>query len=752
MVAEGLSAMMVGHLEVPALDTTPGQPSTLSRHVVTDLLENELGFKGLVFTDALNMKGVANADKPGEIELRALLAGNDVLLFPQDPVKAIERIRLAVDSGLVPRELIDHKCLKVLRAKEWAGLKRVAPVSTKALADVLNTAEARLLRRDLYAGAITVLRNEGGLFPLQHLDSMRIASLVIGDTLHNSFQRYMQRYAVVDEFRIDKVARRDSVNVLMERLKGYDLTIVSVHSTTFKVEKEFGVPQVALDLVRRLVDQQPTALVLFANPYRLSTAYGADRLKGLVVAYEENEDTEDLAAQAIFGGIGANGRLPVSANGHFEAGMGLRTAAADRFGYTLPEATGVLTADLKGIDAIAREGITMKAYPGCQVLVAHKGQVIWNKAYGNPTYDAKRRVRTDDLYDLASISKVAGTTLALMKLVDLGLVDPDTTLGAYLPELRNSHPAHARLYLRDILTHQAGLKPYVPFYTRLMKDGAFKPGVASDTTDATHDLRVADGLYINAAYRDSLYQWVLDTPVGPPGNYVYSDMGMYLLMEVVERVSGMAQDRFLDRHYYRPLGLSTMGYRPWLRFPRERVMPTEDDKDFRGRQVWGDVHDPGAALYGGVAGHAGLFSDANDVAVLLQLLLDGGVHGGRRYLSAEVVKRFTQCRFCGPDGGGNRRGLGWDRPTPKGQQGPTCDCVSYSSFGHTGFTGTMAWADPEHDLIYVFLSNRVYPSAANKKLQDMNIRPRIQQVVHDAIDRGQASPMRAVSEQGRAVR
>lgn len=743
MVAEGLSAMMVGHLEVPALDTTPGTPSTLSRNVVSDLLETELGFKGLVFTDALNMKGVANADKPGEIELRALLAGNDVLLFPQDPVKAIERIRQAVDSGLVPREMIDHKCLKVLRAKEWAGLTRIAPLAIQGLQDQLNTASARLLRRDLYANAITVLRNEKGLFPLQGLDTLKIASLVIGDQLHNTFQRNLERYAPITEFRCDKIIRRDSANVLLERLKGFDLTIVSIHGTSFKVDKEFGVPQVALDLIRRINDQQRTALVLFANPYRLTTAYGAQRLAGLVVTYEENEDTQDLAAQVLFGGIGAKGRLPVTASSYFAAGDGLKSTTADRFGYTLPEAEGVLTADLSGIDAIAQEGLRQKAYPGCQVLVAHHGQVIWNKAYGSPSYESKRRSSTDDIYDLASITKVAGTTLALMKLVDEGMVNVDTTLGTYLPELVKAHPAHANIRLRDILTHQAGLKPFVPFYLNLMKDGKFKPGVRSDTADAKHDLRVAEGLYISSSYRDSLVEWVLDAPLGTPGTYVYSDMGMYLLMKVVERRSGMSLDGFLDQQFYRPLGLSTMGYRPWARFPKDRVAPTENDVDFRGRQVWGDVHDPGAALMGGVAGHAGLFSDANDVAVLMQLLLNGGTYGGQRYLSDAVVKQFTKCQFCKPEGGGNRRGLGWDKPTPKGQQGPTCDCVSYSSFGHTGFTGTMTWADPEDDIVYVFLSNRVYPSAANKKIQDLSIRPRIQQVVHDAIDRHGAAPAKA---------
>lgn len=732
LVEEGLAAVMVAHLEVPALDSTKGRPSTLSRPIVSDLLEREIGFRGLVFTDALNMKGVANADKPGAIEVRALLAGNDVLLFPQDPVRAIERIRQAVDSNLIDRAMIDHKCLKVLRAKEWAGLAHAAPVGTEGLYDELNTMQGRLLRRQLYAGAITVLNDHKEILPIRELAGTRIASLVIGDTLNNGFQCGLRRYADVKTFRCDKALRRDSLAALLRKLEDFDRVIVSVHNTTWRVNKDFGIPETAMDIVREVASRKPTIFALFANPYRLTRAYGAQYLASVIAAYEETEETQNLVAQVIFGGIGANGRLPVTASSFFAAGDGRDLRPIGRFGYTLPEAIGIRSNDLRRIDDIVTSGIKAQAYPGCEVLVAVDGQVVFNKAYGHSTYDKLRRVRTDDLYDLASITKVASTTLALMKLVDGGQVDLARPLGHYLPEIEDEHTAYARMDLRDILTHQAGLKPFVPFHTRLMKDGRFKPGVVSDTASATHGIRVAQGLYLKNEYRDSLLTWVLGTPLDAKGQYVYSDMGYYLLQEVIERITGKPLDVFVRETYYAPMGASTLGYKPLERFPKERIAPTEFDAVFRQRQVWGDVHDPGAAMKGGVAGHAGLFGDANDLAMLMQMLVNGGTYGGRRYLSESTVKEFTKCQFCAPNSAGNRRGLGWDKPV-RGKGGPTCECVSYASFGHTGFTGTMAWADPDQEVVYVFLSNRVHPNANSNKLLELGIRTQVQQVVHDAV-------------------
>jgi len=733
MIDAGVSGVMVAHLEVPALDTTPGLPSTMSRPIVTDLLQQQMGFHGLVVTDALNMKGIANADTPGEIELRALKAGNDVLLFPQDPVKAIARIKQAVDSGEVTEGLIDSTCLKILRAKEWAGLDHYAPVKKANLYNDLNSPAAKALVRRLYGEALTLTQNDGTV-PIKGLDTLRIASLVIGDKVHNGFQQALGRYAKITEISCDKILNPEQSQAMLDSLKQFDLVIASVHNTSFRVQKEFGVPQLTLDFLRRLGNQQRMAFVLFANPYRLGMAFGAQRWNALVVAYEETQETQDLAAQLLFGAIPAKGKLPVTASSYFVFGQGVMLPASDRLRYGSPEEDSLKTSDLLKIDTIVQAGIKARAYPGCEVLVAQGGQVIWNKAYGSPTYDTLRPVQMDDIYDLASLSKVAGTTLALMKLVDEQKVDVDRTLGDYLPELKGKYPYHASLQLSEILAHQAGLRPFSPFAARLMKNGKFIPGVATDTADASHQMRVAQGIYINQSYRDSLIQWVLQTPTTERGKYVYSDMGMYLLMRLVERVSGMPFDQFLEKNYYAPLGLATLGYRPYLRFPLDRLMPTEDDTVFRHEQIQGDVHDPGAALMGGIAGHAGLFSDANDLAIIFQMLLNGGTYGGHRYLQASTINKFTACRYCtGNRKTENRRGLGWDRPQAPGTPGPASSMVSTLSFGHTGFTGTMVWADPADSSIYIFLSNRVYPDAGTNMLAHLNTRTDIQGVVHDAI-------------------
>ncbi|MCB9169246.1 MAG: serine hydrolase [Flavobacteriales bacterium] len=735
LMHEGLSAIMVAHLEVPALDSTPGLPSTLSRPIVHGLLEDELGFKGLVFTDALNMKGVADAASPGEIELRALEAGNDMLLFPQDPEKAIDRIVQAVDNGELSTDVIDAKCLKVLRAKQWAGLAHRKPVEIEGLTADLNAPSARVLRRRLYQGAITVLRDRNDLLPLRHARGMRIASLVIGDTLHNPFQTALEQQGIVEKFACDKDINGDRLTTLIEQLKDYDVVIASVHRTSFRAQKDFGVPDSVFDLVKAISREHRTILVLFGNPYRLARTTGMDQLDGLVISYEDDPDMQDLTAQALFGAERTDGRLPVSANTAFQLGQGMTWEASGGIPHGLPEEQGVRTMDLAAMDTIVQEGISRKAYPGCQVLVAVNGEVVWDKCYGKPTYDAKEPVRAEDVYDIASITKVAATTLCLMKLVDEGRIDLDKDLGTYLPELRGTHNDYAALGLRDVLTHQAGLKDWIPFYKKLVRNGAPIPGVVADKPDARHDLRVAERVYIDSAYRDSIRQWILATPISAKKEYKYSDLSMYLMQWVVERLTGMPLDAYVERTFYTPLGLSHIGYLPRKCFPRSRIIPTEYDAEFRQQQVWGDVHDPGAAILGGVAGHAGLFSNTNDLAVLMQLLLNKGTYGGERYLSEAVVNEFTRCQFCAPKATEeeNRRGLGFDKPVREGKGGPTCGCVSLASYGHTGFTGTMVWADPDQNVVYVFLSNRVYPTALNKALVQLDIRTRIQEVVHDAV-------------------
>ena len=734
IVGEGLAGVMVAHLEVPALDNTKGLPSTLSKPIVEGWLREKLGFQGLVFTDALNMKGVADAERPGEIELRALEAGNDVMLFPQDPVKAIERIKQAVSEGRIDAARIDQSCLKVLRAKEWAGLHQRKTVAMENIHADLNTPGAEALRRRLYAGAITVPADHFGLLPFRGADTLKIASVVIGDPVGNGFQKALNEHALVSTFSCPKVLTMDSLQQLLAALEPFDRVVVSVHGTTWRVARQFGIPESAQDIVRAIAARKPTVNVYFANPYRLAKAHGAQLKATTVVAYEENATTQDIVAQAIFGALPVNGRLPVSPSAFFKAGDGRTWPGTQRLGHALPEEIGISSAALRPIDSIVQAGIVEEAFPGAQVLVAVEGRVILDRTYGHHMYDKRRAVTSADVYDLASITKVAATTLALMKLVDEGRVDIDQRLGHYLPELEKDHGAHARMQLRNILTHQAGLRAFEPFYLRLLdKDGNFKPGVIGERAEGPYTVRLAEGRYLHKAYTDSLLPWVLGTRLARTNDYLYSDMGYYLLQAVIERITGTTLDRFVQEHFYAPMGARSLGYRPMDRLPLEHIVPTEKDAVFRKQLVHGDVHDPGAAMLDGVAGHAGLFSNAYDLAKVMQMLVNGGEYGGHRYLSEGVIKEFTRCQFCAPDGSGNRRALGFDRPSTEPGKGPTCDCVSFASFGHTGFTGTMVWADPEQKLVYVFLSNRVYPSAEVNKLARMNIRTRIQEVMYRAL-------------------
>ena len=440
--------------------------------------------------------------------------------------------------------MIDHKCLKVLRAKEWAGLTHVSRVDPTGVVADLNTPKAQVLRRKLYGGAITVLRDQKQLLPLRDLDQLNIASVVIGEKVGNDFQQALGRYAPMQRYSIGKEPTTAQMEQLMNELERADLVIASVHNTSYRASKEFGIPDRTYDLMRRLAEKKRVVYVHFASPYRLTTAYGVQRCAAVVVGYEDDADANDMAAQAIFGAVGANGKLPVTASSFFEMGDGGTYPGDSRFSYGLPEDKGVRTADLKGIDAIVREGIAAKAFPGCQVLVAVDGAVIWNKAYGHSTYERSHTVSTEDVYDLASITKVAATTLSLMKLVDEGKVSLDNDVGTFLEELNGTYESYARMKLRDILTHQAGLRNFVPFYTKLLKDGKLKPGVSADTASEAYPVRVAEGMYIPAAYRDSLMYWVVNTPLGKQGDYVYSDMGYYLFQEIIERITGQAPGPF----------------------------------------------------------------------------------------------------------------------------------------------------------------------------------------------------------------
>lgn len=722
--------VMVAHLYLPAVDPTPNQAATLSKPVVSGLLKEKMRFKGLVFTDALNMKGVSRYYKPGEVDLRALLAGNDVLLFPEDVPAAVSRIKDAVKAGAISQAEIDQRVRKILHAKYWAGLNNYKPVKLANLQQDLDRPSSEVLQEQLYEHAVTVVENEKNLLPLRNLDTLSIASVAVGASEGNVFQQTLSNYAPVQHFTIpDRFAPDTAFTNLIPKLANHDLVIVSIHNMNLTPAKNFGIGTGTLAFIKYLQERTKKKVVVsvMGNAYSLRHFESS---KWLLCGYEDNAVSQSLVAQVLFGARPAKGKLPVSASTKYVAGSGLPTATLGRLKYGVPESVGMDSEVLQQIDNIATEAVAYAATPGCQVLVVKDNTVVFNKSYGYYTYDQVRPVTNNTVYDIASITKVAATLQAVMFLKDQGKIDLDKKISVYLPELIGTNKEH--LVIRDILAHQSGLRPGLATWQKTIDKRKLKETFYASTQTEVYPNEVTPGVYSIKSMDDSLWTWTVQTPLRPKqGNgtydYAYSDLGFYILKRLAETQLNQPLNEFMDQNFYAPLGLSNLTYTPLIKHPREIIAPTEDDNYFRKNLIWGTVHDQGAAMMGGVGGHAGLFSNANDLAVLMQMNMNNGNYGGHRYYTTDVVQEFAERQFKS-----SRRGLGWDKPAPDGN-GPTSAMASASTFGHTGFTGTGAWVDPENKLIYIFLSNRVYPDASNTKLIKYNIRTRIHDVVYKAM-------------------
>ncbi len=727
LIYDGLGSMMVAHLYIPSLDTTANQASTLSKKVVTELLKDTLGFKGLIFTDALNMKGVSKFYKPGEVDVKALIAGNDVLLFAEDVPTAITEIKAAIYRGDISQEEIDKRCMKIVLAKQWTGLNHYKDIKLKNLYSELNTPQAELINRKLTEASLTLLRNKDNIIPIQNLDTLRIASLSLGYKELSIFQKTLSNYAPIKHFGIDKDAKSIVFDSTLTALKKYNLVIVHVNNTNNKPDKDFGLTPQAMAMIKALMKQSKVIVNVAANPYILAKMDSLQFADAVIMSYENNDYSESYAAQLIFGGIAATGKLPITPSPYFTAGTGIETKTV-RFKYTIPEEVGADSKKLSMIDSIALKGIKDKVYPGCQILVAKCGKVIYQKSFGRHTYKDTTKVKNTDLYDLASITKIAATTASVMKLMDEKKINLDDRLGKYLPELEGSNKKD--IILREMLTHQAGLRDWIPFWMKTMEKGEYKPGIYNKVRNDDYPKRVAEHLYIHRSYEDTIYKQIIESPMKDRGKYLYSDLGYYFLKKIIEKQTFVPEERYVIKYFYAPLGLSTMGYKPRDRFDLDRIIPTEMDTKFRKQLVHGDVHDQGAAMLGGVGGHAGLFSNANDLAIMMQMFMNKGEYGGKRYIDSATITECTKCQYCVD----NRRAIGFDKPeTNPDKVSPVCNCVSYMSFGHSGFTGTLAWADPANDLIYIFLSNRVYPDADENKLSKSGIRSKIQEIIYEVV-------------------
>jgi beta-glucosidase-like glycosyl hydrolase/CubicO group peptidase (beta-lactamase class C family) len=721
MFHEGLSSVMVAHLNVPSLESRPNFPSSISYTVVTDILQKELGFKGLIFTDALNMKSVSDFKLPSEINFEAFMAGNDVLLFPANVPAAIEKFQIAYSLNLITDERLAFSVKKILKFKYKAGLNNYKPIAIDNLYTDLNAFENDALHYELYENAITVLKNTGTVLPIKNLDKQKIAYVKMGDDNNDAFISTLKKYAEVT------VLADASLDSLQAKLQPFTTVIIGYHKSDVAFRNDDFTSNEVLK-INYLAKNNTVILNVFAKPYALLPITNFDDIEGLVVSYQNSVIAQVVSAELLFGAIEAKGKLPVSINTNFNVNDGLPTEKLNRLGFTTPENVGMNSMILSKIDAIANRAIDAKMTPGIQVLVARKGKVIYQKSFGHHTYDKATEVQDSDIYDVASLTKILATLPNVMQQYDQQKINLETTLGTMSPVFKDSNKEN--INFKDLLSHYAGLAAGIPFYKATMNKSRLPSEIYfRKVAELGFSKKLGDSLFIRNDFSDTIMKMIVESKIIVKKEYKYSDLTFMILKDYLEKTTGKTLDILIQENFYRSLGMNNSSFNPLTKFDKNRIPPTETDTYFRRQLLQGYVNDLSAALEGGVSGHAGVFSNAMDVAKMMELYLQKGSYGNQQYFSEKTFDDFNTCYFCAV---GNRRGVGFDKPQ-LGASGPTCGCASMTSFGHTGYTGTMAWADPETQIVYVFLSNRTFPVAAENRLSKANIREDIQRIIYEAI-------------------
>jgi beta-N-acetylhexosaminidase len=729
----GLQSVMVAHVHVPALDSTPNMPTSLSPAVVDTLLRRSMGYDGLVFTDALEMKGVTKYYKPGEIELRALMAGNDVLLLPEDIDIAFKTLKNALESGLIKVDRLEESVRRILRAKYRLGIGEQASYpKLENLYQDLNHPDFYAVKENIMAEALTLVKDQFTALPLLPSKLPGISFVHIGCEAPAAFMETAEWYGQTRHHVLPPVLTDELLSQCLGELDTSQWIVITLHAKKRVASANYGLDPKALAFVEQLQQRFKNRLVFafFGNPYGLRYF---EKLPVVIAAYEDDPMAYSLFVQALFGARSFVGKLPVKVSDEFPLYSGKKTQLSGVLRLSTPEAVGMHSGTLARIDTIMAEMIKIKASPGAQIMAIKDQSVVWNKAYGTHTYDKQSpAVLRSDLYDVASVTKVTASTLAIMKLYEDGLLDLDKPISEYLPLFKGSNKEF--ITLREILLHKAGLTPWIPFYKQTVSKKNGGPPIPDSlwfrTSADSNYMPVADHLWLKKSYIDTILTQIRDSPLLPDKSYKYSDLGFILIPFIVEAVSGMRMDAYLDKYFYKPLGLRYTFFNPKEKIKTGGVLvPTENDNYFRNQLLVGHVHDMAAAMLGGVSGHAGLFSNTRDLGILFSMLVNGGFYQGKRYLKEETIDYFT----TRPEGE-SRRGLGFDMiQLQKGKAVNVTGLASSRTFGHTGFTGTCVWADPECGIIYIFLSNRVYPSMENTKINDYQYRLRVHYHIYQSL-------------------
>ena len=723
IINEGIDLVMVSHLNIPSLDSEKNSISTLSFQTITMILKKDMAFDGIVITDAMDMGGLRNSyNGGGEAEIRALLAGIDILLLPNDLSVVIPAIKKAVEDGRIPEELINEKCLKILKFKESKGLTDFTAIPIEEVSLKMNTDNAKRIIEKVEAGALTLLKNEADVLPLDKADSANIALLCIGGVSDSAQLRNMCQKRGIGFVQTDRSIKNGTAVSLMKQLAPYSKVIVAMLSTNQLPGYNYGIYNESVDFLNEIDDNKQIILSIFGNPYSLARFGNLNKYSSIIIGYQPTPTAVNSVLNAIFGDASFGGHLPVSVKS-YKAGDGINMlnvsleTLSGNFS-ALPEKTN------RQIDSIVQKGIDEHVFPGCQIIAVKDNKTVFSKSFGYQTYDHKKPIDADVIYDIASVTKSAATTLAVMKLYDEGKIKLDDKIGKYLPYLKGSNKVN--LTLAELLTHTSGLPAFIPFYKSIASDGKWDNNVLSKVKTPVFNIEIAANVYLNENYPDEIRKKIAECKLGSK-EYEYSDLGFVMLKDMVEIITGMPLDRYLDEQFYKPMGLKNTCFNPLQNnIPSDRIAPTENDKNFRIQVLKGYVHDQTAALFGGVSGNAGLFSNTNDLAVIFQMLMDKGVYNGKQYFSKQTVNLFTSTYILH---GCKRRALGFDTPSYDKKSSVLPVFAGMKTFGHQGYTGTVVWCDPDSKLIYIFLSNRVYPDSEPNKLAKSKIRL----TVHDAI-------------------
>lgn len=722
----GIGSVMIAHLYIPAIDNTTNRATSLSPQNIKDLLRDKIGYQGLTFTDALEMQGVKKFFPDGEASVQSLVAGNDMLCLPGDVPLAITKIKEAIAQGKLSWADVEMHCKKILLAKYQYGLNQYQPINTINLTADLNVGVPEM-RRLVAENAITLVnKTNQAFFPLSDWQNNApgdVAFIAFGISKANALAERMKNDYNAAVFYFDKeVKNGNDANAFIKKLAAYKKLVIGLHNMGRNASSNFGLKETEISVINQLQQNGNSIVLQFGNAYAAKNWCNA---QNLVICYEDDAVVQNTAADMLQGKLPYKGVLPVTVCPQMQYGKGIVTATTKAGNSSI----GLSETTVATIDSIVNDAIAQHSTPGGVVMLLKDGKIAFEKAYGNLQYQAHEPASVETVYDMASVTKICATTISVMKLYDEGKLELNATLGQYLPFLKGTNKAPLRI--SDILLHQAGLVAYIPFYKQTIdSSGVPLPGIYADTLKQGYTSRVANHMYLNNAWLDSIRNKIINSPLGTSNKYVYSDNDFIYLGQVVEALSGMSLDAYVRKTFYAPMGLSSIGFKPRERMPLSRVAPTEQEKIFRRQLIRGDVHDPGAAMMGGVAGHAGLFSTAYDIAAIMQMLLNAGEYNGKRYLQKQTVDLFTAYHS-----NISRRGYGFDKPekdnNKRAEPYPTLS-ASPATFGHTGFTGTCVWADPQKNIVYLFLANRVNPDGSNKFLK-MNIRPKVHETIYRAL-------------------